>query len=124
MQIPGISVIMPVYNTGEYLGEAIQSILDQTFRDFELIIINDGSSDNSLKIIKSFKDTRIKFISNTSNRGNYPSRNEGISIARGKYICVMDADDIALKSRLERQYLFMERNPEIGLAGSGFKYYG
>jgi glycosyltransferase involved in cell wall biosynthesis len=124
MRKPEISVIMPVYNAGEYIWEAIQSILDQTFYDFEFIIIDDGSSDNSNEILRSFNDNRISIISHSLNKGNYPSRNEGIRIAKGKYICVMDADDVALNTRLERQYLFMEQNPEIGLAGSGFRYYG
>lgn len=121
---PIISVIMPVYNAGEFVREAIQSILDQTFTDFEFIIIDDGSTDNSLQIIESFKDHRIIILTNTSNTGNYPSRNKGLKIARGKYICVMDADDVASPIRLERQYYFMENYRGIGLAGSGFRYLG
>jgi len=121
---PYISVVMPVYNAGKFLSEAIQSILDQSYASFEFIIINDGSTDNSLEIIKSFIDKRIKILSNPANIGNYPSRNKGMSIAKGKYIFVMDADDVALKQRLERQYIFMEENPDIGLAGSGFRYFG
>jgi glycosyltransferase involved in cell wall biosynthesis len=115
---------MPVYNAGEYVREAIQSLLDQTFQDFELIVIDDGSEDNSLAIIRSFVDDRIKVLSHHLNIGNYPCRNEGIAISKGKYICAMDADDVALKNRLERQYIFMENHPKIGLAGSGFRYYG
>jgi len=121
---PAISVIMPVYNAGEFVGEAIQSVLDQTFRDYEFIIINDGSTDYSLQIIESFKDSRIKVLRNPLNIGNYPSRNKGMNIAHGKYICVMDADDIAFPNRFERQYSYMEDNPETGLAGSGFRYFG
>lgn len=115
---------MPVYNAGKFVREAIQSILDQSYIFFEFIIINDGSTDNSLEITKSFIDKRIKILSNPANIGNYPSRNKGMSIAKGKYICVMDADDVALKQRLERQYIFMEENPDTGLAGSGFRYFG
>ena len=114
---------MPVYNSGKYVGEAIQSILAQSFPDFEFTIINDGSTDNSLEIIQSFRDKRIKILNNPANIGNYPSRNKGMSSAKGKYTCVMDADDVALKHRLERQYLFMEEHPATGLAGSGFRYY-
>lgn len=121
---PCITVIMPVYNAGKYVNEAIQSILDQSFIDFEFIIINDGSTDESLYVIKSFSDKRIKILNNPANIGNYSSRNSGFIIAKGKYICVMDADDITLPNRFERQYIFMEENPEIGLAGSGFRYYG
>ena len=115
---------MPAYNAGRYVGEAIQSILDQTFPDFELIIINDGSTDNTQDIIQSFRDHRLKILNNSANFGNYPSRNKGLRVAGGKYICVMDADDVALKQRLEKQYLYMEKHPETGLAGSGFRYYG
>ena len=121
---PCISVVMPVYNAGKFVREAIQSILDQSYPFFEFIIINDGSTDNSLEIIQSFTDNRIKILSNPTNIGNYPSRNKGMGIAKGKYIYVMDADDVALKQRLERQYLFMEEHPAAGLAGSGFRYYG
>jgi len=124
MSLPAISVIMPVYNSHEFLSEAIDSILGQTFSDFEFIIINDGSTDNSLEIIKSYKDPRIKVLNNSSNIGNYPSRNKGIKVSRGKYICVMDSDDYAWGMRFERQFEFMERNTEIGLAGTGFRYYG
>jgi len=121
---PSISVIMPVYNAGKYVKKAIQSILEQTFSDFEFIIINDCSTDESLNIIRSFKDKRIILLNNPLNLGNYPSRNKGLSLAKGKYICVMDADDTAMPNRFERQYLFMEENPEIGLAGSGFRFLG
>ena len=115
---------MPVYNAAKYVGEAIQSILDQTFHDFEFIIINDGSTDNSLEIVQSFRDHRIKILNNSSNIGNYPSRNKGLRMAKGEYICVMDSDDVATKLRLERQYLYMDGHHEIGMAGSGFRYYG
>jgi glycosyltransferase involved in cell wall biosynthesis len=121
---PRISVIMPVYNAGLYVREAIQSILDQTFSDFEFIIIDDGSDDDTLQIIESFKDYRINILKNPSNIGNYPSRNIGLNIAKGKYICVMDADDVALKQRMDIQFRFMEEHPEIGLSGSGFRYFG
>lgn len=121
---PSITVIMPVFNAIKYVNEAIQSILDQSYPDFEFIIINDGSTDESLEVIKSFNDKRINILNNPSNIGNYPSRNKGINIAKGKYVCVMDADDIAFPTRFERQFKFMEENSEIGLAGSGFRYYG
>jgi len=119
---PEISVVMPAYNAGKFIDSAIKSILNQTFSEFEFIIINDGSSDETGNMINSFVDDRIVVINNDRNLGNYPSRNKGHEIARGKYICVMDADDIADKHRPERQFLFMEEHPEIGLAGSGFRY--
>jgi glycosyltransferase involved in cell wall biosynthesis len=105
---PLISVIMPVFNAEKYLAEAIRNVVDQTFRDFELLIIDDGSTDTSLEIIKSFKDSRIKCVMNTQNKGNYYSRNRGWQIAKGKYIIVMDSDDVCELNRLEVQFVFME----------------
>jgi len=101
---PFISVVMPVYNGEKYLDEAIQSILTQTYEDFEFIIINDGSTDSSLEIIEKYKnqDERIILISR-ENRGLIASLNEGIEKARGQYIARMDADDISLPTRFEKQ---------------------
>jgi glycosyltransferase involved in cell wall biosynthesis len=104
-----ISVILPVYNAQEYLAEAIESILAQTYQNFEFIIINDGSSDNSLNIIKSFNDDRIHLI-DRKNMGLVYSLNEALSIANGKYIARMDADDISLPDRFEKQLFLMENN--------------
>ena len=102
--LPEVSVIMPVYNTAKYLNESISSILNQTFSNFEFIIINDGSIDESLAIISKYSktDSRIKVISRV-NKGLIYSLNEGISISRGKYIARMDSDDISLPHRLEQQ---------------------
>jgi len=119
-----ISVVMPAYNAEKYLAVAIESILWQTFTDFEFIIVNDGSTDHSLDVVKSFSDMRIKIIDTKTNMGNYAARNKGHRVACGKYICVMDADDIAFPHRLARQYAFMEQNPDIGIAGSCLKYVG
>jgi glycosyltransferase involved in cell wall biosynthesis len=119
---PCISVIMSVYNAEKYVGDCIRSILGQTFTDFEFIIINDASTDRSQEIIKSFKDKRIRLLNNRER--SYPTRNKGLRVARGKYICIMDADDISLPHRFERQVLFMNNNPEIGLAGSGYRVLG
>lgn len=118
-QNPEISVVMSVYNSEKYLAEAIESILNQTFTNFEFIIINDGSTDSSLGIIESYKakDDRIELISR-QNKGLPASLNEGIAIAKGKYIARMDADDISLPKRLEKQYEFMEANEVIGVCGS------
>lgn len=115
--IPQISVVMSVYNGEKYLGEAIESILNQTFKDFEFIIINDGSTDKSLEIIKSYKDERIVII-DQKNMGLAKALNNGIKIAKGKYIARMDADDISMPNRLEIQYDFMERHPECVAVGS------
>ena len=113
-----ISVIMPVFNTEKYLGQAIESILDQEFDDFEFLIIDDGSTDNSLNIIQSYNDPRIKLIINKTNRGNYPARNKAIQLSGGNYICVMDSDDVALPGRLLTQFNFMEYNPYHVALGS------
>lgn len=119
---PCISVIMSVYNAEKYVGDCICSILGQTFPDFEFIIINDASTDSSPAIIRSFKDKRIRLLNNRERC--YPTRNKGLRVSRGKYICIMDADDISLPHRFERQVLFMEQNPEFGLAGSGYRVLG
>ncbi len=115
---PAISVVMPVYNCEKYVSFAIESILKQSFADFEFIIIDDGSTDNSVNIINQFRDPRINFICNEVNRGNYPLRNQGMGIARGKYICVMDADDISEPERFGIQYQFLENNPDVGICGT------
>jgi len=116
---PMISVILPVYNAKKYLDEAINSILTQTFKDFEFIIINDGSTDNSLNIIEHYrkKDNRIVLISR-ENKGLISSLNEGIKKSKGKYIARMDADDISLSTRFEEQYNFLEKNLDIGVCGT------
>jgi len=116
---PLVSVIMSVYNAEKYLAQACDSILQQTFQNFEFIIIDDGSKDSSLDIIKEYKkkDKRIIIIKNTKNWGLGFSLNRGIKIANGKYIARQDADDISVKKRLEIQYKFMENNQEIALIG-------
>ena len=111
---------MPVYNGEKYLRESIDSVLNQTFKDFEFIIINDGSKDNSLGIIKKYarKDKRIILINNPKNKGLQFSLNAGLKIAKGKYIARMDQDDISHTKRLEIQYDYLEKNPPIFLIGS------
>ncbi|MEA3444722.1 MAG: glycosyltransferase [Bacteroidota bacterium] len=118
MADPILSVIMPVYNAEKYLNEAIASILDQDFRDFELIIINDGSTDNSLSILNSFTDERIKTHNNIANKGIVYSRNKGIALSKGKYIGMMDADDVAMPQKFIRQISFLENNKDFGMIGS------
>ena len=105
---PKVSVVISVYNGEKYLKEAIDSILSQTFKDFEFIIINDGSTDKTLKIIKSYKDPRIVLISR-ENKGLVESLNEGIKKAKGKYIARQDADDISVKNRLYSQLELLEK---------------
>ncbi|WP_165043903.1 glycosyltransferase [Dysgonomonas sp. ZJ709] len=122
MKIPLVSVIMPVYNLENFVKEAIESILHQSYPNFEFIIINDGSTDNTSSIIKLEEDPRIIYIDKPVNRGNYACRNEGCRLAKGKYICVMDGDDIAISNRLERQVEIMEAGPEILAMGTDFEF--
>lgn len=120
-----VSVIMSVYNAEKYLEEAIVSILNQTYKNFEFIIINDGSTDNSLSIIEQYQkqDKRI-FLINRNNKGLVVSLNEGINQAVGKYIVRMDADDISLPTRVEKQVKFMENNLDIGVCGTAITGFG
>lgn len=118
---PLVSVIMPVYNDEKYVRIAIESILKQTLEDFELIIVNDGSTDMTREVIAQITDSRIKLIDNNENRGRPYARNCGLEIAKGKYIAVMDADDIALPDRLSEQYRYMEDHPEIACCGTLIK---
>jgi len=115
MSNPAISILLPVFNSAEYLKSCIDSILNQTFTSFELIIVNDGSVDNSENIIKSYSDSRIVYIKNETNCGLIYSLNMAIRAAKGKYIARMDGDDIAESSRLELQKRFLDNNSNIGI---------
>lgn len=116
-----LSVILPVFNGEQHLQKAIDSILNQTFSDFELIIINDGSSDRSLDIIKSYNDKRIVLI-DQENKGLAKTLNVGLNIAKGTYIARMDADDIAYPDRFKKQMLYLKQHPEIKLLGGGIEF--
>jgi glycosyltransferase involved in cell wall biosynthesis len=109
---------MPAYNAEEYIAEAIESILLQTYPFFEFIIINDGSTDKTKKIIKSFSDKRIRYIENKKNQGLSTSLNTGLKEAKGMYIARMDADDISEKDRLQKQVAFLKSHPNYGVVGS------
>lgn len=119
LSAPKISVVMPVYNAAPYLKESVDSILNQTFSDFEFVIIDDCSTDESYNILKSYaeKNQRIKLYKNDINYKQAYTRNIGIKNSRGKYIIFMDADDIALPERLLKQFEFMESNQDIDIAG-------
>lgn len=112
---------MPVFNGARYLREAIESILNQTFDDFEFLIIDDGSTDMSREIISSYTDNRIILRRNSVNKGIVEVLNEGLVHAKGMYIARMDCDDISLPHRLERLVSFMEKHNEIGIAGSSMR---
>ena len=115
---PLISVLMPVYNAEKYLREAIDSILNQTFSDFEFLIIDDGSSDSTSNIIESYTDPRIRLFKNKKNLGLIATLNKGVSLAKGKYIARMDADDISHPSRLARQFEYLSQHSEVGVLGA------
>jgi len=113
--MPEISVIMPVYNAEKYLAEAIESILNQTYTSFEFLIFNDGSTDNSANIINGYKDERIKLFSDEKNSGILIRLNQGIEVAKGKYIARMDADDISHPNRFETQINYFLQHQETAL---------
>lgn len=112
-----ISVIMAVYNGMPYLEDAVESILNQSYKNFEFIIVNDASVDDTLKYLKSLKDKRIKLIDNPKNLGLSASLNKALGVARGEYIARMDADDISLPDRLVIQLDYLKHNPRISLCG-------
>jgi glycosyltransferase involved in cell wall biosynthesis len=118
---PMITVLMPAYNAECYIAEAIDSVLRQTYVDFEFIIVNDGSTDNTLNIINRFNDPRIRII-NQDNQGVAAALNNGLKHARARYIARFDADDICYPERLKKQLSFLEKNPEYILAGSDVEY--
>lgn len=121
---PTISVIMPAYNAEATIKESIDSILSQTYRDFELIVINDGSRDDTERIIKSYKDSRIKLLNNGINRGLIYSLNRGINSATGDLLARMDADDISLPQRFEKQVACFLHNPHLIACGTKIEYFG
>lgn len=122
MKTPEISVIMSVYNGEEYLKEAIESVINQTFKNWEFIIINDCSTDSTAEILADFasRDERIKVHPNEVNLKLPASLNKAISLSQGKYIARMDADDICLADRFEKQYKFMEENSDVALSSCRF----
>lgn len=121
---PSITVLMPVYNAEKYLREAIDSILNQTFSEFELLLLNDGSFDKSEEIILSYKDSRIRYVKNEKNIGLVATLNKGLNLITTKYIARMDADDISVLNRFEIQKKFMDEHPDIGVSSSALERFG
>ncbi len=119
--MPLITVLMPAYNAEKYIAEAITSVLAQTFTEFELLIINDGSVDNTRQVIQSFHDNRIVLI-DQANLGIASALNNGLAMARSSYIARMDADDICYPDRLRKEYAFLITNPEYVIVGSDAQY--
>jgi glycosyltransferase involved in cell wall biosynthesis len=120
-QNPKVSVVIPTYNRAHLLPRAIQSVLDQTYQDLEIIIVDDGSRDNTERVIKNFKDERIRYIQHNQNKGASAARNTGIRESRGKYIAFQDSDDEWFSNKLEKQIeAFADAPPEVGIVYSGF----
>jgi glycosyltransferase involved in cell wall biosynthesis len=112
-----ITIVMPVYNGAKYIRRAIDSLLGQTYKDFELLIINDGSTDTSADIVNSYKDPRIKLLTNPKNMGLVETRNRGVKEAGTEFVGFLDADDIAMSDRLEKQIYFLDAHSEVILLG-------
>lgn len=124
--MPKVSVLMPAYNAEKYIVEAIESILSQTFQDFEFIIINDGSTDNTVKIIQEYakRDKRIRFINNSRNQGLIAVLNQGLDLCRGEYIARMDCDDISLPERFAKQVKYLDEHPNVVVVGTWMQIFG
>lgn len=124
MIVPKVTVLMPVYNTKEsHLRETIASILKQTYKDFEFLIINDASTNNVKEVIESYDDARIVYVENEKNLGISASSNLGVALAKGEYIARQDHDDISKPTRLEKEVKIMDENPEIGVCSSFFEMF-
>lgn len=124
--LPKVSILLPVYNAEKYLSDCLKSLLNQTFHDFEIIAINDASTDSSLSILYKYAeiDSRLKIYSNKSNLKLAATLNRGIQLSSAPLIARMDADDIALQNRLEYQYNFMSNNPKVAICGTNIKVLG
>ena len=115
--MPRVTVVMAVYNAAQFLEEAVASVLSQTWRDFELIVVDDASTDGSGAVLERFNDPRIRIIRHSSNQGASLSRNDALAAARGEYIAIMDADDVCAPDRLERQVEYLDAHAATGLVG-------
>lgn len=118
LDVPKVTVLMPIYNGMPYLRQALESVLSQTFTDFECLLIDDASTDDSLLCIQTFLDPRIRLIRNTHNLGQIASLNQGLELARGDYIARFDQDDLCLPTRLQRQVIFLDEHPEVAVVGT------
>ncbi len=124
MSAPEVTVLLPVYNGEKYLRESLASLLGQSYRAFELLVIDDGSTDASLDIIESVHDSRLKLVKNAGNQGLVYTLNRGLALAAGRFLMRMDADDIALPQRIERQLNFMRCHPTVGISGTWSRTFG
>ena len=122
--MPTVSILMPVYKTADYLKDAVDSMLSQTFEDFELIVLDDCSPDNAQEILDMYTDPRIVRYRGSENQGLAMVLNAGIDMARGKYIARMDSDDISMPTRLETQVKYLESHPDVDLCSCGMQLFG
>jgi glycosyltransferase involved in cell wall biosynthesis len=121
-EFPKVTVVIPVYNREKYLGIAVDSILSQTFSDFELLVIDDGSNDGSIAVVRSYGDPRIRLVCNDTNLGVSPTRNRGIQVARGEYLAFLDSDDWSFPERLAKQTAFLDSHPDYAAVGSWIEW--
>lgn len=124
MKQPLVTVFIPLYNCEAYISDALESITNQTYSNIEIVIIDDGSTDNSVEIVNSYSDPRIRLIKNETNKGIPYTRNLGLQESQGKYMAIMDSDDIAYLTRIEKQVDYMETNPSIDAIGSYYEIIG
>jgi len=124
MNNPLVTVFITVYNSEEYIRECLESVLNQTYENLEILIIDDGSVDETNSIIRSYEDSRIRLITNDKNMGIPYNRIKGVESAKGQYLAILDSDDISMLNRIEKQVEFMERNLDILAAGTYFKAFG
>lgn len=118
---PRVTVVMAVHNGGKYIRQAIDSLLNQSLHEFELIVVDDASTDESLNMVRTYSDPRIHILENSVQKGPSYSRNRGWKRARGEYIAILDADDIALPDRLRLQSEYLSANPDVALCGGNFE---
>ena len=116
--MPAVTVLMPVYNGAPYVKDALESVLAQTFTDFELLLIDDGSTDNTAEIISAYSDSRIRILANPGNLGLVATLNRGLQVAAGAYVAIMHADDICLPERLELQTAYLDIHPEVAMVAA------
>jgi glycosyltransferase involved in cell wall biosynthesis len=121
-RFPRVTVVIPIYNREKYVGIAVESILSQTFPDFELLVIDDGSIDRSIAVVLSFSDPRIRLVRNHTNLGVSTTRNRGIQLARGEYLAFLDSDDWACPERLAKQTAFLDNHPDYAAVGSWIEW--
>lgn len=121
MRTAAVTVLMPAYNAENWLRRAIDSILRQTWRDFELLVVDDGSTDETARILRTYTDARLRVVTHATNQGLIASLNHGLDLARGEFLARMDADDISHPRRLELQRNFLLAHPEVGVCGTWFR---